>query len=186
MVLFTLHAVRDLSLEAGHLGLAFGLGAVGAVVGAAVAPASVKHFGAGPVLVACAAAECMALAALPLLPSEWSAPALVAALVAVFAVNGAGTSLSSVVAVTLRQLRTPDHLLGRVNATMRWISYGVVAIGAAAGGLVGEAVGTRWGMAIGCAGVLLTAIWVSASPLRRIRDPRSLARGLEAEPPAMR
>lgn len=182
MVLFTLHAVRELGLQAGHLGLVFGLGAIGAVIGAAAAPTSVRRFGAGPVLVACAAAECVALAALPFLPAEWSAPGLVAALVTVFAVNGAGTSLSSVVAVTLRQLRTPDHLLGRVNATMRWISYGVVAIGAAAGGLVGEAVGTRWAMAIGCAGVLLTVIWVLASPLRRIRDPRSLTREERSSP----
>lgn len=176
MVLFTVHAVRELGLEAGHLGLVFGLGAIGAVIGAASAPASVARFGAGPVLVACAAAESAVLAALPFLPGAWGGTALIAALVVVFAVNGAGTSLSSVVAVTLRQLRTPDHLLGRVNATMRWISYGVVAIGAAVGGAVGEIIGTRWGMAIGCAGVLLTVIWVGASPLRRIRDPRSLAR----------
>lgn len=99
---------------------------------------------------------------------------IVSALAGVFVLNGAGTSLSSVVALTLRQVRTPDHMLGRVNATVRWISYGVVAIGAGLGGLAGETLGTRAGMAVGCAGVALTAVWVAASPLRTVRTTASL------------
>ncbi len=188
MVLFTVHAVRTLGLTAGTLGIVLGLGAVGAVLGAAAAPSSVRRFGAGPVMVACAAAECLALAVLPVVDVSWTAPVVLGVLVAVFAVNGAGTSLSSVVALTLRQLRTPDDLLGRVNATMRWLSYGVVAVGAAVGGVVGEALGTRTGIAIGCAGTLLTVVWVVASPLRRIGDPALLAVGpvTGAAPPSGR
>ncbi|WP_256728925.1 MFS transporter [Microbacterium oleivorans] len=174
-VLFTVHAVRELGLEAGHLGLVFGLGAVGAVAAAANAPGAVRRFGAGRVLVACAAVESVALSALPVIPAGLPLPALIAVLVGVFACNGAGTALSSVVALTLRQLRTPDALLGRVNATMRWISYGVIALGAGLGGIAGELLGTRAGMAIGCGGVLLTVVWVALSPLRTIRDPRELA-----------
>ena len=175
MVLFTVHAARELGLTAGQLGIVFSLGAIGAVVGAALAPVSVRAFGAGPVLIACAALECVALAALPLVGSSWPTPTVLAVLIGVFAANGAGTSLSSVVALTLRQLRTPDHILGRVNATMRWISYGVISIGAALGGVVGELIGTGLGLAVGCAGILLTVIWVAASPLRRIGDPQVLA-----------
>jgi len=174
-VLLLVHAVRELGLTAGHLGLVFSLGAVGAVVGAAAAPASVRRFGVGPVLIACAGAESLVLGVIPFVDAAWSTPVIVAALVGVFAVNGAGTSLSSVVALTLRQLRTPDHLLGRVNATVRWISYGVVAIGAGVGGLAGEALGTRAGIAVGCAGVALTVVWVAASPLRTIRTTASIA-----------
>lgn len=175
MVLFTVRAVRELGLTAAHLGVALSLGAVGAVLGAAGAPAAVRRFGAGPVLVACAGVECVALAALPVLDASWPVPVMVVVLVGVFAVNGAGTSLSSVVALTLRQLRTPDHVLGRVNATMRWVSYGVVAVGAGVGGIVGEALGTRVGLTLGCVGSLLTVVWVVASPLRRVGDPRLLA-----------
>lgn len=175
MVLFTVHAVRELDLAAGQLGLVFSLGAIGAVLGAAAAPVSVRRLGAGFVMVGCAAAECLALAALPVVDASWTAPVVVTVLVVVFAINGAGTSLSSVVALTLRQLRTPDDLLGRVNATMRWLSYGVIAIGAAVGGIVGEILGTRTGIALGCAGTLLTVVWVAASPLRKVGDPRLLA-----------
>ncbi|MDR6689168.1 MFS family permease [Microbacterium sp. 1154] len=174
-VLLLVHAVRELGLTAGHLGLVFSLGAVGAVVGAAAAPASVRRFGVGPMLIACAGAESLVLGVIPFVDAAWSTPVIVAALVGVFAVNGAGTSLSSVVALTLRQLRTPDHLLGRVNATVRWISYGVVAIGAGLGGLAGEALGTRAGIAVGCVGVALTVVWVAASPLRTIGTTASIA-----------
>lgn len=174
-VLLLVYAVRELGLTAGHLGLIFSLGAVGAVIGATAAPASARRFGVGPVLVACAGAESLVLAAIPFVDAMWSTPVIVAALVAVFVINGAGTSLSSVVALTLRQLRTPDELLGRVNATVRWISYGVVAIGAGLGGLAGEALGARAGIAVGCVGVALTVVWVAASPLRTVRDAASLA-----------
>ena len=180
MVLFTVHAVRQLGLDAGLLGLVFSLGAIGAVVGASAAPSSVRRFGAGPVLVACATAECVALAVLPVIDPSWSTLVTVTVLIGVFAVNGAGTALSSVVALTLRQLRSPDQVLGRVNATMRWLSYGVIAIGAGLGGLVGELLGTRTGLALGCAGILLTVVWVVASPLRGLRDPAALATDPEA------
>jgi MFS family permease len=174
LVLFTVHAVRQLGMTAGLLGAVFSLGAIGAVVGAAAAPKAVRRWGAGPVLVACAAVECAALLALPAVGTDWPRPAVTAVLVLAFACNGAGTALSSVVALTIRQLRTPDRLLGRVNATMRWISYGVIAVGAALGGLVGDALGTRTAIAIGCAGSLSTLVWVACSPLRSIREPQDL------------
>lgn len=173
-VLFTVHAVHELGLSAGQLGVVFSLGAVGAVIGATAAPRTVRRFGAGPVLIACAAVECAALAVLPLTAPGWPTPLTITVLVSALALNGAGTALSSVVALTLRQLRTPDHLLGRVNATMRWLSYGVIAIGAALGGIVGEVLGTRIGIVIGCVGTLLTVLWVACSPLRSIRDPQAL------------
>lgn len=174
MVLLTVHAVRDLGLTAGHLGLALSLGATGAVVGAALAPTCLRRLGVGRLLIACAAVESAALCALPLLDASWPVWAVVASLVVVFMANGAGTSMSSVVALSLRQLRTPDHMLGRVNATMRWLSYGTVAVGAGVGGLVGETVGTRAGIALGAAGTLATVVWVAASPLRSVTSPHEI------------
>lgn len=168
MVLLTVYAVRDLSLTAGQLGLALSLGAVGAVLGAIAVPVTLGRLGVGRLMIACAAVECAALCLVPLLDARWSTWAVVGALAGIFAVNGAGTSMSSVVALTLRQLRTPDHLLGRVNATMRWLSYGAVAVGAGLGGVVGEVAGTRAGIALGAAGTLLTLVWVVASPLRTV------------------
>jgi MFS family permease len=47
----------------------------------------------------------------------------------------------NVVTVSLRQRIVPDALLGRVNATYRLLAWGTMPIGAALGGLVGEAFG---------------------------------------------
>lgn len=48
----------------------------------------------------------------------------------------------NVVTVSLRQRIVPDALLGRVNATYRLLAWGTMPVGAALGGLVGEA----WGL----------------------------------------
>ncbi|MGH3705823.1 MAG: hypothetical protein ACRDT9_14410, partial [Agromyces sp.] len=89
---------------------------------------------------------------------------------------------SSVILVTIRQLRTPDRLLGRVNASMRWVSFGTIAIGAAAGGFAGELLGTRSGLAIGALLCLGSFVWVALSPLPRIGDPAELAIAERREP----
>jgi hypothetical protein len=54
------------------------------------------------------------------------------------------------------------------------VSQRRVAVGAGLGGLAGELWGTRFGIAIGCSGLLLVVLWVVLSPLRSVRDPQSL------------
>ena len=49
----------------------------------------------------------------------------------------------SIVAVTMRQRLVPDHLLGRVNSAYRWISTGVMPIGAVLGGIIAQQFGLR-------------------------------------------
>lgn len=175
LVLFLLHAVDSLGLDAAQLGLVLAMGAGGALVGALAAAPAVRRFGAGRPLLWCAIVECVVLLIIPLPDASWGTLLVIGTLGAVFAVNGAGTAMSSVILVTIRQLRTPDRLLGRVNASMRWVTFGTVALGAATGGLVGELLGTRAGLAIGAALGLLTVVWVALSPLPRIGDPSQLA-----------
>ena len=175
IVLFTLHAVRVLGLSPAEIGLVFSLGAVGALVGAVLAGVTVRRFGAGGPVMWCAAIECAALFGIPLVDPSWGRVAVIVSLGSIIAVNGACTALSSVILVTVRQLRTPDRMLGRVNASMRWLTYGTVALGAAAGGIVGDLVGTRLGMLFGACFGLATVVWVALSPLPHIGDPAELA-----------
>ncbi|MFB6610425.1 MFS transporter [Agromyces sp. NPDC056379] len=182
MVLFTLHAVQGLGLEAAQLGLVLAIGAVGALAGSVLAGPAVRRFGGGRPILWCAAVNCLSLLAIPFADASWGTPWLIAAFGAVFALNGASTTLSSVILVTIRQLRTPDRLLGRVNASMRWVSFGTIAIGAAAGGFAGELLGTRAGLAIGALLCLGSFVWVALSPLPRIGDPAALAIAERREP----
>lgn len=157
-VLFTIDAVRRLGLTAGQFGLILSIGAIGALLGAAAAPAVSRRLGALQACLWCAAADAVFLV-LPIAEPEWGAAALIAALGGVFAVNGFTAAVSSVILLTVRQIRVPDGLRGRVNATTRAISYGSITLGAAAGGLAGQLLGVRLGLTVGCVGVLTSLIW---------------------------
>ncbi|CAN5514706.1 MFS transporter [soil metagenome] len=67
----------------------------------------------------------------------------------------------SIVAVTLRQQLVPDYLFGRVNSAYRWISSGVMPVGAILGGLTADRFGLR-APYFAAAAVLLLAYGVVA------------------------
>ncbi|MEU4469405.1 MFS transporter [Streptomyces sp. NPDC024017] len=161
-VLFT----RELRLPAGALGTYWAAGGLGILLGAGLARRFATRLGHGRTL---------GLAGL------WFAPAALG--VALIGegpwlwVAGAGwlavmtkTGIDNVLGVTLRQHLTPDPLLGRMNATFRFLLTGALAIGSALGGLVGQAAGVRtavWAGAICLAGAFLP---VFCSPVRTLRE----------------
>ena len=167
-ILLALYAVRELGLDTAQVGIIFSAGAAGALLGAAAGARVSRGSRVGLALLACAAVECAALLAIAVVDPTWSHAAAIGALAGLMAINGAGTALSSVLLITVRQLRTPDAILGRVNATMRTVTYGTIPLGALAGGVVGDWVGARTGLLIGAALCLGTVVWVACSPLRTI------------------
>ena len=72
--------------------------------------------------------------------------------------------------VSFRQRLCPDRLLGRMNATMRFVVWGVLPIGALIGGVFGTAFGLRTTLWVGAIGQALAGVWLLASPMRRLRD----------------
>lgn len=60
--------------------------------------------------------------------------------------------------VSLRQRLTPAPLLGRVNATFRFLAWGSMPLGALAGGLVGQYVSVRAALWTGAVGELLAVV----------------------------
>ena len=76
--------------------------------------------------------------------------------------------------VSFRQRLCPDRLLGRMNATMRFVVWGVLPIGALIGGVLGSVVGLRPTLWIGVVGEVLAGGWLLASPMRTMRDFRAL------------
>jgi predicted MFS family arabinose efflux permease len=168
LVLFTIDAVRRLGLTAGQFGLILSIGAVGALLGAAAAPAVSRRLGALQACLWCSAVDVVFLV-LPLARPGWGAVTLIAVLGGVFAVNGFSGALSSVILLTVRQRRVPDALRGRVNATTRAVSYGSITVGAAAAGLAGQLAGVRTGLAVGCVGVLSSLAWTLGLGLPLLR-----------------
>lgn len=91
-----------------------------------------------------------------------------AVVVVAVALLGWVVTTASVVMVSVRQMLTPDALLGRVVAVHRMCCWGAVPIGAAAAGIVGEAFGVRAAVAA-CALEVLLVGTVTGAPLLRLR-----------------
>lgn len=85
-------------------------------------------------------------------------------------VVGFGVTVYNVNQVSFRQRLCPDRLLGRMNATMRFVVWGVLPIGALIGGLLGTAIGLRPTLWIGATGQAVAGVWLLASPMRSMRD----------------
>lgn len=81
---------------------------------------------------------------------------------------GAGSTVWRTVVATIRQNRVEEHLLGRVYAASRIISWGVVPLGAAAAGVFAQVAGTR--AALAAATALAAALVVAFGPLTRGHD----------------
>ena len=178
LALLVLYATTDLGLSAGLIGLVVSVGSLGTLAGTALAGRLERRLGVGPSLILAVVVECASLLLVPLA----AGPRVVAAglLGLAFVGNGFGLGLSSVLAVSLRQAVTPDRLLGRMNASYRFLTYGAIPLGALLGGALGELLGLRAAVAVGAAGSLLTVPWVLLPPLPGLR--RMPARPAQPEP----
>ena len=88
----------------------------------------------------------------------------------------------NVAQVSYRQAVTPDHLLGRMNASVRFLVWGVMPLGALAGGGLGTVLGIRTTLLLSAAGASLSGFWVLASPLRTTRDISDLRQDWASRP----
>jgi MFS family permease len=124
--------------------------AIGSLVGALVAARVADRLGR---------ARSMSLTMLAS-AAAWGAPAVTSnpwVIGAFFTLGGVGIAIWNVVTVSLRQNITPDRLLGRLNSCYRLLAWGTIPLGAAAGGIFGEAFGLQTAFAV--AGVVsLTAL----------------------------
>jgi MFS family permease len=168
MALLVLFASRNLGLSAGTIGLAFGIGASGGLLGAVAAAPLSRMFGAGRVIAAGAAIfpGSIAIAALADGPVWVRAAALAAAeFVGAFAVMCFDVPLNSLQAAV-----THDHMRSRVTGAFSSINYGVRPLGAVVGGFLGTWIGVRETLLVSAVGGLLSVLWLIRSPIIRTRD----------------
>lgn len=78
--------------------------------------------------------------------------------------------VNNVLNVSFRQAVTPDHLLGRVNATIRFALTGAIAVGAAMAAALGQYVSPRSALLAGAFGIAVVFVPILASPLRGLRE----------------
>ena len=158
---------RELRLPPGTIGVLLTLGSIGAVLGAVTTSALARRFGQArsawvPFVAACPLGL--------LIPLAHRGGLLVLFVVGWFGFSFAFTAYN-VAGVSLRQALCPPQLLGRMNATMRFLSVGVMPFGALLGGGLDAWLGPRSTLWITLSGELLVPILLLCSPLRTMRDP---------------
>jgi MFS family permease len=163
--LFLLYAVRELGLTPGAIGLVLGIGNVGLIVGAVSATWVARRVGLGRaiVLALCVAGPVTLL--IPLAPPDDPIPFLIAQGV----LFGWGALVFNVNQVSFRQAITPEHLQGRMNATMKFVATVTIPAGSILGGVLATAFGLREALFVGAIGSVFAALPVVVSPVWRLR-----------------
>jgi MFS family permease len=157
--ILVLLATQTLHVSARGYGLLLAASAVGSVIGGVVNPVLTRRLGLLPSLVLPAVIDAAAFVGIGLAPS----PVVVAALLAV---QGFSVTMWNVVTVSLRQRIVPGPILGRVNSVYRMLGWGLMPLGALAGGFVAHAAGLRAPYVV--AGLLCALSTLVALPLLRL------------------
>ena len=174
--------VRELGLSAATIGIVLGLGNVGFLVGAIVAKRIETRIGVGRTIVGSMALSAPGMLLVPLAPRDFAIPLLVASGVII----GFAVVLYNVTAISLMQAITPDRLLGRMNASRRFIVWGVIPLGSLAGGILASTIGLRPTLFVGAIGASLAVAPLLFSPVRSLtrvpdQDPSPIASASSAQ-----
>jgi len=163
-----LFLLRELGMTPQAMGVILSLGAVGGVIGAMATPHVVKLVGEARAIPLSALAFSIVSLALPVaaMVPAFAFPLLVAqGFVASFTVL-----VYNITQVTFRQRITPPRLLGRMNASVRFVVWGVMPLSALAAGGLGTWLGVVPTMWIGAVAELLSALFVVVGPFWSLRD----------------
>ena len=151
---------RDIGLPTGWLGMIFATGALGAIIGASLAPRLGRRFGPGHTMAGGLALYTVGAACVPMVGSMGALAVLL--LVTQQIVGDAGHTLHDVHDRTLRQTAVPAELLVRTDAGIRSAGQLATLAGALVGGVMGDALGARsvlWlAVVAGGAAALLAAV----------------------------
>lgn len=168
--MFALYLLKPefLNLNTAAFGVLMSIGSVGGLLGAATTPRLIKLIGEGPLVVLSAVVSGLVQFLIPLawyLPHQYSMiPLAIQAFCTSFLVL-----TYNITQVTARQRLCPEHLLGRMNASIRFMVWGSMPIGALIAGGLGTAFGVVPTIWVGAILGFFSASFVLFSPLRSMR-----------------
>ena len=168
--LFILYATTTLGVSPGALGLALGLGSVGAVIGAIFATRIGRRIGLGPAYALGLVIYPVSLLLIPLAGPEMSMAVILALLFGSEFGAGLGVMILDINVGAIIYARTPDRIRARAAGAFRFINYGVRPIGALFGGLLGGAIGVREAILVTTIGAIGGVLFLLGSPVLRLRD----------------
>jgi len=161
-----LFLTRTAGLSPALVGALFAVSGVGGIVAALVSGPVILRIGQARSIWLIPALTMPLTLLFPLVSQGWGLALAAFGMVS----SGFGIILYNVAQVSYRQAICPDRMLGRMNASVRFIVWGAMPIGGLLGGVLGEAIGLTATVWVGLAGQTVAVFWVVCSPLRRMRD----------------
>ena len=168
MTMIPVLVLRQLDISPAIYGFGLSLGAIGGLLGAMFSARIATLIGEGtaiPVSGLLAGVAIVGLALMTVFPD-----AAVPIFVGSEFLYSFSVLVYNITQVTFRQRICPPRLLGRMNASIRFIVWGVMPIGAIASGLLSTAIGVELTIAIGAVGSVLACVFVLFSPLLGMRE----------------
>jgi MFS family permease len=166
--MFLLYAIRELHFTPALVGLVLGVGAVGGIIGSALASSFSRRFRYGPmIMIACGFGTLPSFG----IPAAQGTRAVLAIIfMLVFFLVRFGLATANVLMITLRQTVTPAALMGRMNAASRTVLYTLGPLGGIVGGLLGSTIGLRNTLWVAAVGFVFTLTPLIFSPIPSLRE----------------
>jgi len=166
--LYVLYIVREVHAAPLVIGFFVATGGISALVGAIFAQRVIQRIGPGPAVGAMLTLYGLTGLLLPLAHDPLGVA--IALLFTSQLLGDASVSIYSIAEVSLRQAIIPNAFLGRVNASMQFLTQGVGPAAAILAGILGTVIGLRLTIFIGVLGVIFAGVWLLISPVRRVRS----------------
>jgi predicted MFS family arabinose efflux permease len=147
------------------IGLVFAAGSVGGVLAAVLASSIARRMGGARATLI----SSFAVAGGLLIPLATPGIGVLFFVAGLF-VSSFAVVVYNINQVSFRQRVTPERMLGRMNATVRFVVFGLLPVGALAGGAIGAAIGLRSTLWIAMTGEALAGAWLLVSPVRGMKD----------------
>jgi MFS family permease len=166
MTVYILFLARSLDLSGAIMGVVLAAFGPGALLGSLVSGWMPRWFGYGRVVVLAALISDLVMLCTSIL--HGSSTATIAALITINFLYGVFSQTVDVAVMAIRQAVTPPAIQGRVVATINFLGMGLTPVGALLGGAAAGQLGVRVALIITTAGLFLSPLSLSLSPLRRL------------------
>jgi MFS family permease len=168
MAVVVLYLTRELGIEPAVIGLIFAVFSAGALLGALVAGPVARRLGLGPATLIGQFVTAAGGMFYPL--ATGATPVDIALLMTGQFIWAFTRPIMNINLSSLMAGITPDHLMGRMTASRRFIMWGVMPLGGLAGGFLGEAIGLRETVVVVIGGEVLAGLVYALSPISRVRE----------------
>ena len=165
--LYGLYSIRVLGMGPALLGLTVAVGGIGSLLGSLLAERTVRRLGLGPMFVVMLVVMGVTGLFIPLAGGPlWQATLFMS----LAQLGDSARTIYFIGEESLRQSITPQHLLGRVNASSQLLVAGVGPLGAILGGVLADSIGVRETLFVAALGPFMACLWVLFSPLRGLKS----------------